>query len=141
MSAGMVRLVSICLTIAVAGAALARPPAPPPPPPGAAPPPQALPGTVTRSSPGGHVGRRVGRLPGNPQALRFNSTNYAYHRGRFYVVTESGYQGVYPPVGIRVDDLPDGAQRVGRQADKTYLHQGVYYRRVVGGYQVVSVPR
>ncbi|MEM9742497.1 MAG: DUF6515 family protein [Pseudomonadota bacterium] len=140
MSIRLLRVFLAWLTIACGAFAWARPPAPPPPP-GVAPPPYGLPGNGTRVDSGKHLGRRVDHLPGNPEAVQFNRGAYAFHRGRFYRVTVDGYEGVLPPVGIRVGKLPPDARRVGRQADRTYVYDGVVYRRVVGGYQVVSVSR
>lgn len=88
-----------------------------------------------------HIGRRLNRLPGSASQLQHNRRAYAMHRGKFYLISDDGYVGVSPPLGIRVDSLPDGAQRFGRQSERTYYYDGVYYKRIQGGYEVVSQPR
>ena len=65
----------------------------------------------------------------------------AFHRGRFYLVSDEGYLGINPPLGLQVEKLPDGAERYGRQAARTYYYGGVFYKRVQGGYQVIAQPR
>jgi hypothetical protein len=84
----------------------------------------------------------IRRIPRSADEHRFRSQRYFSDKGIFYQEVPRGYIIVPAPVGLRMDRLPRGAQKIGRGRDAIYFSQGNYYVQVPRSkvYEVIPNP-
>lgn len=85
-------------------------------------------------------GREVKVLPPGHRVVRGGKMNYHYANGYYYRPRGSHWVSVRPPLGIVVAALTAAAVLVSVSGVQYYLSEGVYYRKIPAGYEVVSVP-
>lgn len=65
---------------------------------------------------------------------------YFYSGGRFYHSNNGAYVSIVAPLGAIVPALPDGYISFGIGSRRHFYFQGIYYRQVQNGYEVVEKP-
>ncbi|HKI44676.1 MAG TPA: DUF6515 family protein [Balneolales bacterium] len=95
------------------------------------------------------IGTYVRFLPGERFRFFMGNRVYFYYYANFYTYRNyddpnSGYVVVDPPVGARIDDLPDGYHKVDIDGATYYLLGNVYYKAILDDhgevwYEVVGV--
>ncbi len=84
-----------------------------------------------------HHGVFVRTIPRNYVTIRYGRVPYYYGDGVFYRHVGISYIVSAPPIGFVVTSLPD-YQVVAINGDTYFVYNGVYYRQVPTGYEVVS---
>jgi hypothetical protein len=80
-------------------------------------------------------------MPKRHHMVWHNRHNYIYHEGRYYHHGHGHFYLVAPPIGLVVPFLPPfGVATVVIGGYTYYEANGVYYRRVPGGYTVIEEP-
>jgi hypothetical protein len=87
-----------------------------------------------------HFGLRVPSLPVGWLTLNFGGVPYYYYDGIYYQQATGGYQEVYPPTGIGVPELPDGAVAVQAGNQIYYYAAGAFYVQQADGMYVIAQP-
>jgi hypothetical protein len=70
-------------------------------------------------------------LPTNYIQIVLNDLNYFYHYGTYYVAVGKKFEVVKPPLGLQVDELPNGYKLVSNNGRTYYVVDGVTYKRIV----------
>ena len=85
-------------------------------------------------------GRRVDALRAGYRPVFVNGASYYYNDGIYYQQAGSGYQEVYPPVGVDIPELPGGA--IGIEAGNLdyYYAGGAFYVQQNGGFVITAPP-
>ncbi|ABG41115.1 hypothetical protein Patl_2600 [Paraglaciecola sp. T6c] len=86
------------------------------------------------------TGALVRKAPVNSIALRFGGVSFVFHDGLYYRHVKQGYKVVRPPVGLRVNHLPAGYERIVVRGSAYYFAQGIYYVFDNGAYRVIDEP-
>jgi hypothetical protein len=84
-------------------------------------------------------GRRVDALRAGCLRVLLNGAPYYYDDGIYYQQAGDGYQEVYPPVGVDVPGLPNGATEIVAGNLVYYYAGGAFYVQQDGGF-VIAVP-
>lgn len=80
-------------------------------------------------------------MPPGYRTFGHGHEHFYYHRGYFYRHDDRrGFIAVHPPVGLVIDALPALFTLVTVMGIDYYLSEGVYYRHVPTGYEVVPAP-
>jgi uncharacterized protein YgiM (DUF1202 family) len=79
-------------------------------------------------------------MPAGYRTFRHGHEHFYYHRGHFYRHERRGFVVTRPPAGLVIDALPALFTLVTVMGIDYYLSEGVYYRRVPAGYEVVPTP-
>jgi hypothetical protein len=87
----------------------------------------------------GKYGREVKVLPRSHRVVRAGKMNYHYANGFYYRPKGPHWVSVRPPLGIVVAALTAAAVLVSVSGVHYYLSEGVYYRKIPAGYEVVEV--
>ena len=66
-------------------------------------------------------------LPPDHRTFHFHNDPFFYHGGHFYHHHNNGYIRVRPPIGLRLDILPDGYSRVYFGGMPYYYYDDTYY--------------
>lgn len=96
----------------------------------------------TPTKPGGATtkyGKIIKELPAGHRLVRVGNTNYHYRNGIFYLAKGRHWVVVRPPIGAIVTTLTTAAILVTISGIPYYLCEGIYYRKVPAGYEVVEV--
>jgi hypothetical protein len=67
-------------------------------------------------------------------------SSYYYDQGTFYENKGQQYSPTPPPIGTVVASVPEGCSQIVIQNQAYCLYNGIYYKAVSGGYQVVAPP-
>lgn len=91
-------------------------------------------------------GIRIRILPPHYYRFEIGTHIYFYNRGNYYVYRHHYYEPVPPPIGARVDQLPEGCNKVVINGRIYYDLDGVYYKAYVDQngevwYEVVGINR
>ena len=86
------------------------------------------------------TGALVRNVPVNSISLRFGGVSFVFHDGLYYRHVKQGYKVVRPPVGLRVNHLPAGYERLVMRGSTYYFAQGIYYVFEDGAYRVIDEP-
>ena len=84
-------------------------------------------------------GKVVKRLPADHRIVRRGKINYHYAKGFFYRPKGHHWVVVHPPIGAVVAALSATAMLVTVSGAQYYLCEGVYYKKVPAGYEVVEI--
>lgn len=84
-------------------------------------------------------GKLVKRLPADHRIVRLGKINYHYAKGFFYRPKGPHWVVVRPPAGAVVAALSAATMLVTVSGAQYYLCEGVYYKKVPAGYEVVEV--
>jgi len=87
-----------------------------------------------------HYGKVVKVLPAGHRAVHVGKVKYHYSHGVFYRPHRGTWVVVRPPIGAVVAGLATAAIVVTVSGTQYYLCDGIYYRKVPAGYEVVSIP-
>ena len=81
-------------------------------------------------------------IPNDHVTVTLRTEKYAYHEGIFYkdLGSAPGYKPAAPPVGAVVPAIPDNAQKITIIGDIYFFYNGIYYRKVVQGFEVANDP-
>ncbi|MBF0544296.1 MAG: hypothetical protein HQM08_07680 [Candidatus Riflebacteria bacterium] len=85
-------------------------------------------------------GRRVGALRPGFRRLEMRGRPYFYDDGIYYEQFGNDYQEIYPPVGIYIPQLPDGATEVIVGNTVYYYVGGTFYLPTDEGFTIVAPP-
>ena len=85
-------------------------------------------------------GHRVGALRIGFHPLFLLGVPYFFDDGIYYQRAENEYREVYPPLGIIVPELPEGAVEIDVGAQIYFYAAGAFYARLNDGFVVVPAP-
>lgn len=95
--------------------------------------------TPRQAGPAIQYGKVVKVLPVGHRVVRLGKVNYHYGNGIFYQANGGHWVVVRPPIGAVVAGLATAAILVTVYGNPYYLCEGIYYRKVPAGYEVVEV--
>lgn len=73
-------------------------------------------------------------------ALEFGEDTFVFHKGRFFEPSPDGLLGRSTPVGAVTRDFPPDAMSVWFRDSEYFESNGVFFREIAGGFQVVLPP-
>ena len=85
-------------------------------------------------------GHRVGTLRVGFRPLFLLGVPYFFDDGIYYQRAENEYREVYPPLGIVVPDLPEGAVEIELGTQIYFYAGGAFYSRLNDGFIIVPAP-
>jgi len=85
-------------------------------------------------------GRRVGALRAGCIPVFANGIPFYYDDGIYYQQAGNAYQEVYPPVGVGIPELPDGATAIEAGNLTYYYAGGAFYVQQDGGFVITAPP-
>lgn len=80
-------------------------------------------------------------LPATHHRISHRGKSYYYSAGRFYRPGNGGYITIVAPFGAVVPALPRGYVSFGIGISRYFYFEGIYYRHVDDGYEVVKKPK
>ncbi len=95
--------------------------------------------TQKQAGPTMQYGKVVKVLPVGHRVVRVGKVNYHYNNGIFYQAKGRHWIVVRPAIGAVVAGLTAAAIFVTVSGNPYYLCEGIYYRKVPAGYEVVEV--
>jgi uncharacterized protein YraI len=95
--------------------------------------------TPKKAGPTKQYGKVVKVLPVGHRVVSLGKVKYHYGNGIFYQAKGRHWIVVRPPIGAVVAGLAATAILVTVSGSPYYLYEGIYYRKVPAGYEVVEV--